>query len=148
MSNRTKQWWDEFFMGMARYIASASKDPSTQVGAVIVRENRTVASMGYNGFPRGVRDDAERYAEREVKYALVVHAEANAIASAPESVEGMTIYCTLHPCKDCAKLIIQSGITEVVVPTLDWTERWGESMQMAQMMFREAGVILRAVDRP
>jgi dCMP deaminase len=94
--------WDTRFLDLAALVASWSKDPSTKVGAVIVRPDRTVASLGYNGFPRGVADTESRYEDRETKYQLVVHAEANAIISAGESVKGMTMYGTLFPCCDCA----------------------------------------------
>lgn len=140
--------WDKYFMGMAEYVSSISKDPSTKVGAVIVREDRTVESMGYNGFPRGVMDQIDRYANRERKYMMVVHAEANAILGARGSVAGMTLYSTLFPCCECAKLIIQSGIKEVVVPTMDKTERLHESMTVTEIMFREAGVRLRVAGQP
>ena len=140
--------WDKYFMGMAEYVSSISKDPSTKVGAVIMRPDKTVASMGYNGFPRGVLDTESRYANREEKYKLVVHAEANAIVAAHSPVVGMTLYCTLFPCCECAKLIIQSGIAEVVVPSMDKTERFYDSMVATETMFAEAGVKMRVVGQP
>jgi len=140
--------WDNRMMALAEHVAEWSKDPSTKVGAVIMRGDRTVASMGYNGFPRGVMDQIDRYANREVKYTMVVHAEANAIVAAAGSVSGMTIYCTLFPCCECAKLIIQSGLREVVVKSLEKNERYYDSMTTSQKMFREAGVILREVGKP
>lgn len=140
--------WDNRMMELAQMVASWSKDPSTKVGAVIMRDDRTVESMGYNGFPRGVMDQIDRYSNREVKYKLVVHAEANAIVSARGSVEGMTLYCTLFPCCECAKLVIQAGIKEVVVPTMKKTERFYDSMKATELMFREAGVTFREVGKP
>lgn len=140
--------WDNRMMDLAEHVAGWSKDPSTKVGCVIMREDRTVASMGYNGFPRGVMDQIDRYANREVKYTMVVHAEANAIVSAAGPVKGMTAYCTLYPCCECAKLLIQAGIKEVVVKSLEKTERFYDSMVTSERMFREAGVTLRAVDQP
>ena len=142
---RPNGWWDEYFMGLAEYVAGASKDPSTKVGAVIVRPDRTVASLGYNGFPRGVEDEESRYNDKPTKYAFVVHAEANAILNAKESVENSTIYCTLHPCCECAKLIIQSGIGTVVVRQLPDPEHWQESFQHSRQMFFEAGVVVRQI---
>ena len=136
--------WDNRFLDLAAHIAAWSKDPSTRVGCVIVNHNKTIVSVGYNGFPRGVVDHAGRYENREVKYLLVQHAEANAIASAKEHLDGDTAYVTHHPCSNCAGLIIQTGITRVVTrkPESGFTERLKESIQAAQTMFREANVTL------
>jgi dCMP deaminase len=127
-------------MGLAEYVATASKDPSTKVGAVIVDDRRIVLGMGYNGFPRRVRDDVDRYNDRPTKYAMVVHAEANAILNAAASVRGATLYCTWHPCSACAALIIQAGIVKVVSPPAD--PRWVESATIARTMFEEAEIKL------
>lgn len=132
--------WHVRFLELAGLVASWSKDPSTKVGCVIVRPDRTVAAMGYNGFPRGVADKPERYNDREVKYQMVVHAEANAVLSAGESVKGMTAYCTLFPCCECAKLLIQAGIETLVVHYADRPERYAESMARSDIMLMEAGV--------
>lgn len=99
--------------------------------------------MGYNGFPRGVEDDPERYADRKTKYAFVCHAEANAIVTAHEPLHGYAVYTwPFPPCNDCAKLIIQAGIDKVVAPrpTAELAERWKESLGAAETMFEEAGV--------
>jgi len=136
--------WDNRFMALARHIAMWSKDPSTKVGAVIVDEKRRVIGHGYNGFPRGVEDSDERYSDREVKYKHVVHAELNAILNSRGGVEGCTLYTTLEPCTECAKAIIQSGITRVVLPdregeTIDELKvRWGENQTVAYNMMDEA----------
>src|SRR5580704_9582280 len=109
--------WHTRFLQFAQMVASWSKDPSTKVGACIVDSHRRILGTGYNGFPRGVEDTLARYADRPVKYAMVVHAEANAILNALGSVEGATLYCNIGmPCSDCAKLIIQAGIKRVVCP--------------------------------
>ncbi len=130
--------WHQWFLGMADYVATASKDPSTKVGAVIIDGNRIVRGMGYNGFPRGVRDEPERYANRAEKYKRVVHAEANALLNSHGSLRGCTLYATMHPCSACAALIIQAGITSVVCrPTI---ERWREDAEFAISMFNEADV--------
>lgn len=135
--------WEERFLEMATLVSTWSKDPSTKVGAVIVRKNRTVCSVGYNGFPRGVIDSENRYNDRDTKLRLVVHAEANAILNAGEPVTGMTLYCTFFPCCECAKLIIQSGIAVVVVPRQgERPERYAESMAAAEAMFVEANVLV------
>ena len=133
--------WNERFLALAHHIAQWSKDPSTKVGAVIVRPNRTIASVGYNGFPRGVNDSDERYNDRPTKYAMTVHAEANAILSADQRLDGCTLYVTpLHPCSSCAALIIQSGITRVVAQMPHNPDHWKDSFAHARVMFDEAGV--------
>ena len=132
--------WDERFLQLAQHIAQRSKDPSTKVGAVIVRPNRTIASVGYNGFPRGVNDD-ERLNDRPYKYAMTVHAEANAILSANERLDGCTLYVTpLSPCSSCASILIQSGIKRVVAYMPHQPEHWADSFAIARTMLDEAGV--------
>lgn len=143
--------WDAFYLNMAGLIASVSKDPSTKCGAVIVRPDKTVASMGFNGFPRGCDDDPEIYANRELKYSRVVHAEVNAVLHCrdPFPLTGYTIYT--YPgsfsgtCDRCATVIIQSGITRVVhCPPSDtssaFAERWRVPCERALQMYKEAGV--------
>lgn len=136
--------WDRFYLGLADYIATASKDPSTKVGAVLVRPNNTIASVGYNGFPRGMSDDHELYADRPTKYSRIVHAEMNAILNAQGPVEGCTLYCTFLPCDRCAVFVVQAGITRVVAPapTPDQIERWGTSLDNTRAIFLEAGIAL------
>ncbi len=132
--------WDERFLQLAQHIAQWSKDPSTKVGAVIVRPNRTIASVGYNGFPRGVNDD-ERLNDRPYKYAMTVHAETNAILSANERLDGCTLYVTpLSPCSSCASILIQSGIKRVVAYMPYQPEHWADSFAIARTMLDEAGV--------
>lgn len=110
--------WDECFMRMAHLIAERSKDPSTQAGAVIVDQKNVVIGLGYNGFPRGISNDAlpwDKEGEYEnTKYAYVCHAEENAIYNANSSTIGAKIYCTLFPCNECVKTIIQNGVKEIV----------------------------------
>lgn len=142
MNDRQRKWHDRFLQ-LAKLVASWSKDPSTQAGAVIVDPDNRVVSVGYNGLPRGIADDPQRYADREVKYKLIVHAERNALLFARRDVAGCTLYTTpFQPCSVCAGLVIQSGITRVVAPPLDAerAERWGADMALALTMFREAGV--------
>jgi dCMP deaminase len=110
--------WDQYFMGVAMLSEKRSKDPSTQVGACIVNQDKRIVGIGYNGFPQKLNDDDfpwEKDGEFEdTKYPYVVHAEANAILNATQNLKGATIYVTLFPCHECVKLIIQSGITELV----------------------------------
>ncbi|MFA6042067.1 MAG: dCMP deaminase family protein [Patescibacteria group bacterium] len=137
--------WDECFMQMAHLIAERSKDPSTQAGAVIVNDNKIVVGLGYNGFPRGIKDDELPW-EREgamldTKYAYVVHAEENAVYNANASTKGCTLYTTLFPCNECAKTIIQNGITEVVYTSDKYsdTDIWKASRKLLSL----AGVTCR-----
>jgi dCMP deaminase len=138
--------WHKRFLDLAAHVASWSRDPSTRVGAVVVRPDRTVSSMGYNGFPRGVIDSDERYADRPTKYQFTCHAEANAIVSVSESLVGHTLYATLFPCNECAKLIIQSGIKTVVAPA-EGNKRWTEAHQIASQMFDEAKIEVITIDK-
>jgi len=142
----TTSQWDQRFMKLARLIAGWSKDPSTQCGAVIVRPDKTIASVGYNGFPRNIRDDA-RLEERKAKYVAAVHAEMNAILNAHErNLSGMTLYVwPIAPCHDCAKHIVQSGISTVVVMPAVPT-RWEDSIMAGLTLFAESGVAARLVE--
>lgn len=128
--------WDEYFFRLCDVNASKSKDPSTKVGAVIVRPDRTIASMGWNGFPRGV---ADTYEDREHKLMRTVHAELNAILSAREPLHGYTIYVSpLFPCSNCAAAIIQAGITCVIARMGQPRDEWAKSFEAARDMFRQA----------
>jgi len=132
--------WDQRFLELAGHVAAWSKDPSTKVGAVIVRPDKTVASIGFNGLPRGVNDSAARLNDRELKYPMTVHAEVNAILHAREPLHGYTIYVApLNPCSNCAAAIIQSGIKRVMAMA-EINPRWEQSNALAQTMFEEAGV--------
>ena len=111
--------WEEYFMGLAILSAERSKDPSTQVGACIVDENNKIISVGYNGAPIGYDDDKDMTWERDgdfldTKYAYVCHSELNAILNSKVKVDGCKLFVTLFPCNECAKVIIQSGIKEVI----------------------------------
>ena len=141
--------WDLRFLSAAELVASWSKDPSTQVGAVMVRERRILAT-GYNGLPRGVADLSERLEQREMKYAMVAHAEANCITHAAQAgvaVAGATIYVwPFHPCGSCAGLLINSGVSRVVIPQMEVPERWAFNFGLASTMLQEAGVELVEVE--
>jgi dCMP deaminase len=142
---RGGDWWDRFFFGLAAYVASASKDPSTKTGVVLVDAKRRVVGTGYNGFPRGVEDTDERLNDRPTKYKLVVHAEANAILNATADLPGATAYVfPWPPCASCAGLLIQAGVARVVAPapTPEQVKRWGADFDLMRSMFLEAGVNL------
>lgn len=110
--------WDECFMQIANVIALRSKDPVTQAGAVIVNKNNVVVGLGYNGFPRGIENDQLPWDKEgdflDLKYTYVCHAEENAVYNANNSTEECKIYCTLFPCNECAKTLIQNGVREVI----------------------------------
>lgn len=147
MSDR--ETWDEYFMGLAKKVASRSKDRSTKVGAIIVGPDKEVRSTGYNGFARGVDDEPEERHERDVKLILTPHAEPNAVYNAAmngTATKGCTMYVTLHPCGGCAAAIINSGIKEVVLETMEVPERWQENCNWAKVQFKEAGVVFRLVN--
>lgn len=134
--------WDRRFLALAHQTASWSKDPKRKVGCVIVDADRIVLAGGYNGFPRGVADTPERYADLETKLSMIVHAEANAIASAASKghrLRGAAAYITRPPCAQCAALLIQAGISSIVfehgVMASNWYASWA-----AIRMLNEAGV--------
>jgi dCMP deaminase len=137
--------WDETFMLMSILIAQRSKDPSTQVGACIVGQDNVIIGLGYNGHPRGCHDDKIPWKREgtvlDVKYTYVVHAEANAIINANSSVKGCRMYISLFPCNECAKMIIQSGIVEVVYTSDKYADV--DIFKASRKMLRMAGVKLR-----
>lgn len=140
MTDDARKPWDGWMLDMARFVATRSRDPSTKVGAVIARPDHTIAAIGYNGLPRGVADD-ERLLDRTWKYAATVHAEVNAILNAREPVRGCTLYVApLHPCANCASVIIQAGIARVVAAQPAEPERWAESFRIAAAILAEAGI--------
>lgn len=110
--------WNECFMQMALIIAKRSKDPNTQAGSIIVNKDNVIIGAGYNGFPRGISSEDCPWDNKgdfiNTKYAYVCHAEENAIYNANTKTKDCIIYCTLFPCNECAKSIIQNGIKEVI----------------------------------
>lgn len=149
MSDKSYEW-DRYFMTMAYLVSMKSKDPSTKVGAVIVGPDKEIRSTGYNGFPRGVIDLPERYADKEFKFFVGNHAEENAILHCAR-VGTPTLECTLYstwiPCSYCSKSIIQAGISTVVYhedfPGTNGSERWSKSIELSKIIFAEAGVAIR-----
>jgi len=141
--------WDGRFIDLAKHISEWSKDPSTKVGCVVVGEDREVRSTGFNGFPRGIEDTAERLNDRDQKYPMICHAEENAIMHAARigiSLKGCTAYVTWPPCSRCARSLIQAGVREVVYPAdSEIPERWEEDFEISNRMMSEAGVRIRSV---
>lgn len=121
--------WINRFLQMADLVSTWSKDPSTSVGCVIARDKRMV-STGFNGFPKGTRDDEKLYADREVKYERVIHAEMNAILFAGQDISDCVLYVTHVPCCRCATVIIQSGIKNIITPPQpsDYLKRWSKQI--------------------
>jgi len=144
---KKKHIWDLRFLTLSKTVSTWSKDPSTKVGAVIVDKNRRVVSLGYNGFPKGVKDTIEKLEDREQKYKHMVHAERNAMLFANKSLKGCTIYTyPFMPCSECAAMIIQSGIKKVVSFDEEDTPsvgRWRKSFEISKKMFKEAGVKIK-----
>ena len=141
--------WDEYFMGVAILSSKRSKDPSTQVGACIVNKDKKIVGIGYNGFPHGVDDDTFPWGKEgnyiDTKYPYVVHAEPNAILNSNSNTQGCTLYVTLFPCNECAKLIIQSGIKHVVYGCDKYHDQ--ESFIASRRMFDSAGVTYEKMDQ-
>lgn len=138
--------WDDRFLSLAKTVSTWSKDPSTGVGAVIVDAQHRVVSLGFNGFPRGIKDD-ERLSNRTQKYEITIHAELNAILFAKHPLDGCTMYVyPLPPCGRCAAMVAQSGISRIV--SLDVKEeRWKESCGLGQNILKEAGVASFLVEK-
>jgi dCMP deaminase len=135
--------WDETFMNMAIVMSGRSKDPVTKVGAIIVDDMNRLLGAGYNGLPRGC-DDRDFPWGKDIdpvnnKVMYVIHAESNAIHNCPNQhdLKGSTLYCTMRPCHNCAKDIIQSGIRKVIYLN-EYSKL--DSIKAADRMFRSAGV--------
>ena len=141
MKRLERYGWDLRFLDMSQLISSWSKDPSTQVGSVIVDSNNRVVSVGYNGFPQGISDD-NRLDNRETKYKMILHAERNALLFAQRPLEGCTIYTyPFMPCPSCASMIIQSGISSVI-SYMNKDERWEKEFELSRQIFKEVDVFL------
>jgi dCMP deaminase len=146
VNSTSNQTWGDRYTDLAKKISTWSKDPSTKVGAVVIGKHGQVLSQGYNGFPRKIRDTEERFNDRERKYELVVHAEMNAIYNASlsgMSLKGATLYVYGLPiCNECAKGIIQVGITKVVaMRPKEYNSDWDKSNKLAEELFSEAEVM-------
>jgi len=140
--------WDDYFLDIAELVLTRSKDPSSKVGAVIVRD-RTILSTGYNGFPRGVDDDVPTRYNRPEKYLWTIHAEENAILNAGRlgaKTKDSTIYVTpMSPCSNCALSIVQAGIKEVVFRKSIENPRFEESFQKAFEILSICKIIVRRI---
>jgi len=139
--------WDKRFLKLAKHISKWSKDPSTQVGCVVVGPDREIRSTGFNGLPRGIEDNNERLNDREIKYPLICHAEENAIMHAARigiSLKDCTAYVTWPPCTRCARSLIQAGISTIIYPeNTEIPERWMNDFNLSLSMLKEANIILK-----
>ncbi len=137
--------WHGRFLDVADILRTWSKDPSTGVGCVVVGPDREIRSTGFNGFPRGILDDAERLNDRDTKIKIVCHAEENAIFHAARigvSLKGCSLYVSpWPPCSKCSRAIIQSGIESVFVRnSIQIPERWKSDFELSRSLLKEANV--------
>lgn len=138
--------WHNRFLELAKHVSTWSKDNSTKVGCVIVGRDKRVLDLAYNGFPRGISQSEERE-ERPLKYSYTQHAERNAIDNCARdgvSTRDAVLYCTLMPCVDCAKSIIQAGIRMVVVSC---SEHDRYDFTLTKEMFKESNVDLIVIEK-
>lgn len=143
--------WDDYFMAIAFLSAERSKDPNRQVGACLVSENGIILGIGYNGFPRGCSDDRLPWSKKsktgdplETKYPYVCHAEMNAILNTNHaSAVGQRLYVTMFPCNECAKIIIQSGVSEVIYYVEKKLENSESAYVASHKLLSMAGVKVR-----
>jgi dCMP deaminase len=137
--------WENRFLEIAKLVASWSKDPSTQTGAVITDKDHRIISIGYNGFAKGVKDWSDRYDDRDTKYKMIVHCERNAIIFAQRSLKDCILYTwPFASCAPCAAMVIQTGIKKCVAPKLpdELKERWQEDLDISAIMYKEAEIEL------
>ncbi len=140
--------WDQYFMAVAKLSALRSKDPSTKVGACIVSVDKRIIGIGYNGMPKGCNDNEFPWTREgdfeETKYPYVVHAEVNAILNSTKSLKNAVLYVSLFPCNECAKMIAQVGIKEIVYASdkFDGTP----SNNASKMILKAAGIVWRQVE--
>ncbi|MBC8209269.1 MAG: dCMP deaminase family protein [Desulfobulbaceae bacterium] len=138
--------WDEYFMAVALLSAQRSKDPSTQVGACVANEDNKIVGVGYNGFPWGCSDDILPWNREgdflDTKYPYVCHAELNAVMnSISRNLKGCRIYVGLFPCNECTKVIIQSGIREIIYLSDKYADT--DLVLASKRMLETAGVTYR-----
>ncbi|MBR5647446.1 hypothetical protein IKW73_00675 [Candidatus Saccharibacteria bacterium] len=110
----TQAQWDDYFLKIAETVALKSKDPSSQMGCVIVDKNKRVVSVGFNGLIRGADESKMTLSERPMKYRFVIHSEMNALIYARQDLEGCTIYNRVATCDNCLKHCLQAGIKRFV----------------------------------
>lgn len=140
--------WDYRFNNIAKEVASWSKDPSTQIGVIVVNPNtRAILSSGFNGLPRNIEDTPERLNNREEKYKYIIHGEMNAIYNAAKNgvnLEGSTFYVWGLPvCSQCALALSQTGISRVVIEKVfieSAPDKWTDSWKLSKEILQESGI--------
>ena len=149
--NRQRKW-DLRYLELATLVGTWSKDPSTKVGAILVRPNNSIAATGFNGFPPGHDDSPELYLDREYKYKHVVHAEMNALTFHGQPAPGFTLYTSFPCCPDCVQVAASRGVTRIVQPSLpmlgrgpDWIRQWRQRMVEAAERARVVGVEMEVI---
>lgn len=143
--------WDIRFLELAKLISTWSKDPSTKVGAVIVRPDKSILSVGFNGFPKSMADTEEWYNNREEKYSRIVHGEINALIHANGSVAGCSLYTyPFLPCDRCCVQMIQAGISRIVAPvaSADAMTRWAAAFEKTKLYCSQSSVDVVEVNFP
>ena len=140
------------YMSIAYAVSKLSKDASTQVGAIVIGQNKEIRSVGYNGAPRGCEADEDTRRERPEKLYWFSHAELNAITNAARvgtPLEGSTLLVTHPPCMDCARAICQAGIKEVIAikPSDEFNMRWSDHIVRTKHLFEECGVLYLEIER-
>lgn len=153
IENKIRPSWDEFWIQHAILASSKSKDPSTQVGCVIVSQDNQLLSSGFNGFPRGIDELDDKRWERPIKYSFVEHAERNAVFNAARygiALKGAKAYLNWspNPCEACSRALIQAGIVEIIgtdVPFAGKGKGVFYDIDVGQKMFQECGIIQRVV---
>ena len=146
--------WDKLYIDMCHLLSERSRDTSTKLGAVVVGVDNEVVSTGYNCFPRGINDNVPERYDRPKKYFFYSHAEENSITNAARigaKLKGCRLYVPWTPCATCARMIIQSGIIEVIVENIEPqstnASKWKESCQASTEMFNEAGIKFRTMNK-
>jgi dCMP deaminase len=150
LKHKERQSWDHHFLELAIVVGSRSKDPSTKVGAVIVRPDKTVAGQGFNGFPPKMPDKPEYLTDRTKKYARTVHSEINALNTCRDhNLDGYTIYSTFKPCDRCFVQLASRGISRFVFPkpTDDELTRWGDSFKLTTELAADMNIPLIEIEQ-
>jgi dCMP deaminase len=144
--------WEVRYMELAKSVSLWSKDPGSKIGAVIVGTDGQILSTGYNGFPRKLLDNSDRLNDRETKLKYTIHAEMNCIYNA--SLSGISLRDSilyvygLPICSECAKGVIQSGITSIVISksSINKSEFWMNSWALSKQFFEEANINISEID--
>ena len=144
--------WQKYYLDLARQVATGSKDGSSKVGAILVRPDKTVSSIGFNGFPARIGDREDILTDpalRPQKYIRIVHAEANCLNTTRDyDMTGFHLFVTTHPCAACSLRIASTGITHVYyAPNPDFELRWADALKDSRMILEEAGIRLIMVSQ-